>query len=94
MRDFCALPWDDPSREASNGWIGADANFCPAVVVSELTHWEISLGYIFLPEKENRAGSAGRTVAEERVRVAGTGVYSGTGRSDERNWADGMFNND
>ena len=72
------------SREASNGWFGADSAFCPAVAVSELTGWEIAVGYIYLAEKENRAGSAGRTVAEERVRVAGTGVSSGTGRSGER----------
>ena len=39
----------------------------------------------FIEEKENRAGSAGRTVVEERVRVAGTGFSSGTGRSGERN---------
>ena len=33
----------------------------------------------------------GRTVAEERVWVAGTGVSSGTGRSGERSWAGMMF---
>ena len=48
----------------------------------------------FLEEKENRAGSAGRTVAEERVRVAGTRVSSGTGRIGEQIWASGMFTND
>ena len=48
---------------------------------------------IFL-KKKNRAVSAGRTVAEERVRVAGTGVSSGTGRSGERIWAGGMFTKD
>ena len=48
---------------------------------------------IFLGKK-NRAGSAGRTVAEERVRVAGTGVSSGTGWSSERSWAGGIFTND
>ena len=47
---------------------------------------------IFL--KKNRVGLAGRTVTEERVQVAGTGVSSGTGRSGERSWADGMFTND
>ena len=47
---------------------------------------------IFL--EKNRAGSAGRTVAEERVRVAGTGVSSGTGRSGEQIWSGGMFTND
>ena len=45
-------------------------------------------------EKENGAGSAGKTVTEERVRVAGTGVSSVTGRSSERSWAGGMFTND
>ena len=44
--------------------------------------------------EKNRAGSAGRTVAEERVRVAGTGVTSGTGRSGEQIWAGGMFTTD
>ena len=44
--------------------------------------------------KKNRADSAGRTVAEKRVRVAGTGVSSGTGRSGESSWAGGMFTND
>ena len=48
----------------------------------------------FLRKKENRAGSAGRTVAEERVRVASNGVSSGTGHSGERSWAGGMFTND
>ena len=48
----------------------------------------------FIEEKENRTGLAGRTVAEERVQVAGTGVSSGTGRSGERSWAGGMFTND
>ena len=48
----------------------------------------------FLEEKENRAVSVGRTVAEDRVRVAGTRVSSGTGRSGERIWAGGMFTND
>ena len=43
---------------------------------------------------KNKAGSAGRTVAEERVWVAGTGVSSGTGRSDERSWEGGMFTKD
>ena len=47
-----------------------------------------------LEGKENREGSAGRTVAEERFRVAGTGVSSGTGRSGERIWEGGVFTND
>ena len=63
------------------------------VAVSELTRWESAVGYIFLVEKENGAGSAVRTVAEERVWVEGTGVSSGTGRSSERSWAGGKFTN-
>ena len=35
-----------------------------------------------------------RTVTEDRVQVAGTGVSSVTGRSGERSWAGGMFTND
>ena len=42
----------------------------------------------FLWRKENGAGSAGRVVTEERVRVAGTGVFSVTGWSDERSGAE------
>ena len=38
----------------------------------------------FLWRNKNRAGSAGKAVTEERVRVAGTGVSSVTGRSGER----------
>ena len=67
---------------------------CSLVAVSKLTRWESAVGYIFLTEEENRAGSAGRTVAEERVRVAGTRVSSGTGQSGEQSWAGGMFTND
>ena len=67
---------------------------CLPVAVSELTRWESAVGYIFLTEEENRAGLAGRTVAEDRVRVAGTGVSSGTGRSVERSLVGGMFTND
>ena len=48
----------------------------------------------FCGESKNGAGSAGRTVTEERVRVAGTGVSSVTGRSGERSGAGGMFTND
>ena len=57
----------------------------------KFSHWEsaVSCG-----ERENGAGLAGRTVTEERVRVAGTGLSSGTGRSGERIWAGGMFTND
>ena len=45
-------------------------------------------------EKENGAGLTGKTVTEERVHVAGTGVSSVTGRSGERSWVGGMFTND
>ena len=48
----------------------------------------------FFADKENGAGLGGETVTEERVRVAGTGVFSVTGRSGERIWAGGMFTND
>ena len=48
----------------------------------------------FFVEKENGAGSAGRAVTEERVRVAGTGVSSVTGWSGERSGEGGMFTND
>ena len=68
----------------------ADANFCSVGNVSEITRWESA---VFM-EKENGAGSAGRTVSEERVLVEGTGVSSVTGRSGERRWAGGMFTND
>ena len=44
MRDFCALPRNDPSREARNGWIGANAAFCSAAAVSEITRWESAVG--------------------------------------------------
>ena len=56
----------------------------------EITRWESA---VFV-EKENRADLAGKTVTEERVRVAGTGVSSVTGKSGERSWAGGMFTND
>ena len=62
--------------------------------MSELTRWESAVGYIFITVKKNRAGSASRTIAKERVQVAGTGVSSGTGLSGERSWAGGMFTND
>ena len=48
----------------------------------------------FLWRKRNGSGSAGMTVTEERVRVAGTGVSSVTGQSGERSGAGGMFTND
>ena len=42
------------------------------------SRWESA---VFNVEIENGAGSAGGTGTEERVRVAGTGVSSVTGRS-------------
>ena len=57
---------------------------CLSVAVLELTSWESAVGYIFLTEEKNRAGLAVRMVVEGRVRVAGTGVSSGTGQSGER----------
>ena len=48
----------------------------------------------FLWRKRNGAGSAGKMGTEERVRFAGTGVYSVTGQSGERSGAAGMFTND
>ena len=48
----------------------------------------------FLWRKRNRAGSAGKTGTEERVRVVGDGVSSVVGRSGERSRAGGMFTND
>ena len=41
--------------------------------------------------KKNGAGSAGRTVTEERVPVAGNGVSFVTGRGGEQIWAGGIF---
>ena len=56
--------------------------------------WRLHAGRArFFVEKENGAGSAGKTVTEERVQVAGTGVSSVTGRSGERSWAGGMLPN-
>ena len=45
-------------------------------------------------EKEKRGRFGGRTVTEERVQVADTGVSSVTGRSGERSGAGGMVTND
>ena len=44
-------------------------------------------------EKENGEGLVGKTGTEERVRVAGNGVSSVTGRIGEQSWAGGMFIN-
>ena len=92
MRDFlCALPRNDPSREARNGKVlGQTPTFDRDRRCGNL-HAGIAR---FFVDKENGAGSAGRTVTEERVQVAGTGVSSVTGRSGEKSWAGGMFTND
>ena len=55
------------------------------------SRWESA---VFIVERENGAGSAEGMGMEERVRVAGTGVSSVTGRSGERSGAGGMFTND
>ena len=68
----------------------ADTDFCSVVDVSEITRLESA----DFTEKENGVGLAGKTVTEERVQVAGTGVSSVTGRSGEWSWAGGMFTND
>ena len=65
----------------------ADADFCSVVNVSDIKRWESAVFH----GKRNGAGSAGKTVTEEKVRVAGTGVSSVTGRSGEQSWAGGMF---
>ena len=69
-------------------WV--DADFCSVLDVSEITRWESAV----FTEKEDGAGSVGRTVVDERFRVAGSGVSSVTGRSGEWSWAGGMFTND
>ena len=57
--------------------------------------WRLHAGRARLfVEKENGAGLAGKTVTEEIVRVAVTGVSSVTGRSGERIWAGGLCTND
>ena len=68
----------------------ADVNFCSVVDVSEITRWERA---VFCRERK-RGRIGGKTVTEERVRVAGTGVSSVTGRSGEQIWAGGVFTND
>ena len=76
-------------QEKGRFW--ADAQFFIGIEDVEITRWESA---VFFVEKENGAGSAGKTVTEERVRVAGTGVSSVKGQSGERSWAGGMFTND
>ena len=62
--------------------------------IEEVENFHAGRVRFFCGERENRAGLAGRTGTEERVRVAGTGVSSVTGRSGERSGAGGMFTND
>ena len=82
---------EDRVREDSKELVGIERHRSIASDMS-LLGW----GGLFVERflEKNRAGSTGRTVAEERVRVAGTGVSSGTGRSGERSWAGGIFTND
>ena len=47
----------------------------------------------FLWRKKTGQVRRERTVTEERVRVAGTGISSVTGQSGDRSWAGGMFTN-
>ena len=92
MRDFlCALPRNDPSREARNGRVlGRKLTFD-----RERESGKFHAGRArFLWRTRNGTGSAGKTGKEERVRVVGTGVSSVTGRSGERSWAGGMITND
>ena len=67
----------------------ADSEFCSLIDVSEITCWESAVSHI----KRKRGRFGRKTVTEERVRVAGTGVSSVTGRSGERSWAGRMFTN-
>ena len=91
MRDLCALPRNDPSREARNVKVLGGRR----LLIGDRCFGDNTLGERgFSAEKENGAGSAGKTVTEERVWVAGTGVSSVTGWSGERSWAGGMFTND
>ena len=93
VRDLlCALPRNDPSREARNGKVlGRTPTFYRDRGSGKFSRWESA---VFSGERENGAGLAGRTGTEERVRVAGTGVSYVTGRSGEWNGAGGMFTND
>ena len=93
VRDLlCALPWNDPSREARNGKVlGRTPTFDRDRGSGNFSRWESA---VFSGERENGAGSAGRTDTEERVQVAGTGVSSMSGRNGERSGAGGMFIND
>ena len=81
------LPRNDPFREASNEYIGADAAFCLAVAVSELTCWESAVGYIFSRKKKTgqvwRVGWSRKR--ESGLQVPGSflgrgGAASGAGR--------------
>ena len=92
LRDLlCALPLNDPLREARNGKVlGRTPTFdrdqrCGNVQAERAR---------FFVDKENGAGSAGRTVTKERVRVAGIRVSFVKGRRNERSGVGGMFTND
>ena len=67
---MCMLPRNDPLREARNGKVLGGCRLLIGIDDLEMTRWESA---VFCGKKENRAGSAGKTVTEERVRVAGTG---------------------
>ena len=89
---MCALPRNDPSREARNGKVlGWTPTFRSGSGSGNVLRWESA---VFSVERENGAGSVGGTGTEERVQVAGTGVSSVTGRSGERSGAGGVFTND
>ena len=61
--------------------------------IEEVETFHAGRARFFIVERENGAGSAGRTGTEERGRVAGTGVSSVTGRSGERSGVGRMFTN-
>ena len=86
---LCALPQNDPLREARNGkFLGRTPTFDRDRGSGNFSRWESA---VFSVERENGKGSAGRTGTEERVRVAGTGVSSVTERSGERSGAGGIL---
>ena len=89
---LCAIPRNDPSKEARNGKVlGWTPTFDRDRGSGKCSRWESA---VFSGERENGAGLAVRTGTEERVRVEGTGVSSVTGRSGERSGAGGMFTNE
>ena len=84
------LPRNDLSREARNEKVlGGCRLFDRDQRCGDYTLGERG---VFV-EKENGEGLAGKTVTEEIVRVAVTGVSSVTGRSGERSGAGRMFTN-